>query len=186
MRFVSPMLRRLVVRCVLASSTVLLSLACRSVDGVDDSSIGTSLVAEFARVPDMERFHEDLTFQVVSCDGFDVIRHVVDDVSFQTFFDAQGVPVRVAIHVVEQNTLTNSVTGKYAQYPGILNLTIDLASGITRVTGTPIHVTQPHLGNFLFDAGILLLDQDGNTIFQGGPHAFGPNGDPSVLCALLS
>jgi len=33
----------------------------------------------------------------------------VDDVSIKTFFDQQGAPVSVAIHVVEHNTVTNSV-----------------------------------------------------------------------------
>jgi hypothetical protein len=186
MKVVDPLQMRPVVRRLLTSCTALLLLACKGVDGVEDSSAGNVPVLEFARVPDIESFHEDLTLQVVSCGSFDVIRHVVDDVTMQTFFDAQGAPVRVAIHVVEQNTLTNSATGTYVQYPGILNLTIDLASGVTRATGTPIHITQPHEGNVLFDAGIVVVDQDGNTIFQGGPHAFGPNGDPSVFCALLS
>ena len=36
------------------------------------------------------------------------------------------------------------------------------------------------------DVGILILDAAGNTIFEGGLHAFGPNGDPAIFCSLLS
>jgi hypothetical protein len=90
----------------------------------------------------------------------------------------------VAIHVVEKNTLTNSVTGEAVDFPGVLNLTF-LLNGTTRVTGTPIHVTVPGEGNFVFDAGILITDQDGNTIFEGGPHPFGPTPDPTIFCSLL-
>lgn len=186
MKLIDTLQMRQAVRRLVTSCSVLLLLACKGIDGVGDSSVGNGPFLEVARVPDIESFHEDLTLKVVSCAGFDVIRHVVDDVSFQTFFDAEGAPIRVAIHVVEQNTLTNSVTGEFVQYPGILNLSIDLASGVTRVTGTPIHITRPHEGNFLFDAGIVIQDQDGNTIFEGGPHAFGANGDPSVFCSLLN
>src|SRR5215216_2159124 len=94
----------------LAGSVSLLQ-ACSNVAGVDDSSSGgEGAVAEYATAPLIERFHEDLTFTTpASCNGFQVIRHVTANVVMQTFFDREGNPVRLAIHVVEKNILTNSV-----------------------------------------------------------------------------
>ena len=188
MKFVNPLLLRLVARQVLTSGTALLLLACNGIDGVDDPSGNPkSLIPDFAFVPQFETFHEDVIESVASCDGFEVVRHVVDDASYTTFFDRQGVPLRVSIHVVEDNTLTNSTTNKYVRYPGVLNITIDVPSGVTRVTGTPIHITVPGEGNFVFDAGIVIFDQAGNMIFQGGPHPFLEAGaaDPHFFCSLL-
>jgi len=179
-------LTRLVTSGVLAGGSVLALLACNNIEGVEDAfKGGVNLAPAFAITPEFETFHEDLTLSVASCDGFDVIRHVVDDASFKTFFDQQGAPVRVSIHVVEDNTLTNSATGKYVQYPGVLNITVDVPTGVSRVMGTPIHITVPGEGNFIFDAGILIVDEAGNTLFEGGPHPFGSNPDASIFCSLL-
>ena len=175
------------IRDLAVTSSLVLLQACSNVAGVEDADLADAIHdPQYASAPIIEKFHDDLTFAVVSCGGFAVIRHVVADGTFKTFFDNEGNPVRVAIHVNERNTLTNSVSGKSVEYPGILNISIDVPSGTQRVTGTPIHITVPHEGNVLSDAGILILDQDGNIIFEGGPHPFGPSGDPTVFCSLLA
>lgn len=138
-----------------------------------------------AMTPAIDTFSLDETFPIVACAGFDVIRHVVSDVIVTVFFDQNGDPTTLRLHITEHNEVFNSLTGTALDFPGILNIAIDLKDGTMAVSGAPITVTVQYTGIVIQDTGLLILDSEGNMIFEAGSHDFGPSGDPSVFCSLL-
>lgn len=138
-----------------------------------------------ARIPAIENFIVDETTDIASCGSFDIIRHVTALWIVLTSFDSNGNPTQLRIHITENNTASNSVTGKFFSYPGVLNLVIDLTDGSFTVSGAPIVVTLRYDGVVIQDTGRLVLDADGNFVFEAGFHDFGPNGDATLFCPLL-
>lgn len=136
-------------------------------------------------VPAVGSFIVDETTDIASCGSFDAIRHVIMLWVVITSFDSQGNPIQLRIHITENNTVFNSLTGKSLSYRAALNFVIDLTDGSFLVTGAPIIVTLRYQGIVIQDSGRLAVDSNGNFVFEAGPHEFGPNGDATVFCPLL-
>ena len=57
--------------------------------------------------------------------------------------------------------------------------------GTESYRGAVFNIQAPGVGKLLMDVGILIVDEEGNVIFQGGPHpAF--YGDVEALCAYFA
>ena len=65
------------------------------------------------------------------------------------------------------------------------NVQLDFANGVSRFTGAVFNIQAPGVGNLLMDVGIIIFDDEGNVIHQGGPHpAF--FGDFQGFCDYLA
>ena len=154
------------------------------------AAVGTVALAQTTLAagapPQIQMFQTDETAPIASCDGFDLIRHVVTNIRIATFFGAGGAPSTMQLQFHESNRIFNSVTGKGIDFPGILNITVDLSSGTTTVDGTPIRITVPQLGLIISDHGRLVIDANGNVTFEGGAHPFFYSTNPVDFCALVA
>ena len=61
----------------------------------------------------------------------------------------------------------------------------DFVNGVFRYAGAVFNIQAPGVGKVLMDVGIIIFDENGNVIHQGGPHpAF--FGDVQGLCDYLA
>ena len=155
---------------VVSLVTVVLALA----------SVMTVLAAE----PDIQVFHDEGSDVVADCGSFLALTDFEIDGRVTTFFNKDEKPIRVQVHVTYDGTLTNSVTGFTLRDPSHLTLMENLQEGKTTQAGMAFAVTVPGEGLALLDAGKLVFDQEGNVIFEGGPHDFLHEGE-SLICAAL-
>jgi hypothetical protein len=86
-----------------------------------------------------------------------------------TFFDNEGNPTRMRLRWVIHGTLTHSATGQILRDQSSLNVTSDLNSGSTTVTGIAFHYVIPGTGLIFLDAGRVVVAPDGSIAFQAGP-----------------
>ena len=92
-----------------------------------------------------------------------------------TFYDQDGLPVRDVLVRRTDGTVSNSVTGKSLPSTGVWRVTRYYADGqlTGRITqaGRTYLITVPGLGEIFHQTGYG-VQQDGQTIFEAGPHDF--------------
>lgn len=138
----------------------------------------------FAAEPDIQVFHDEGSVVAADCGTFLALEDFEIDGRVTTFFDNDGNPVRVQVHVTYNGTLINSVIGLTLRDPSHLTLMADLQEGTTTHMGLAFAITVPGEGIVVLDAGKLVFDAEGNVIFEGGSHDFLDEGE-TLFCAAL-
>lgn len=128
-----------------------------------------------------EHFEDTL---VVDCGDFLAIDEVSIDARTTIFFDNEGNPVGLQIHVKFRGTVTNSVTGTSVPDRADVNVFVDFAEGTTALVGKLFGITVPGEGIAVHDTGKIVFDAVGNVSFVGGPHQVNLEGD-TKLCAAV-
>jgi hypothetical protein len=88
----------------------------------------------------------------------------------ETFYDANGTAVKVVVHDGFIETDTNSLTGKTVRMTQTWVNTYDLVAGTRTVVGKALLMTDPGKGVVILDAGRVVFDRPGHTVFEAGPH----------------
>ena len=146
------------------------------------SFAGTSAAA----TPDIFTFPINETFvddgASAAC-GFQILATNTGTARVEVFFDNTGAPVRVQVeeNVIESFT-ANGVTINGAGHT--LDV-FDLLNGTETLTGLVIRVPLPGGGILYLDRGRLVFDENGNLVFEAGPHP-SLHGDFDGLCAALT
>lgn len=144
-------------------------------------------VEQDALKPTKFKFHIDQPPGVVgNCGTFDVLEGTVGDISISVFYSRSGEPQSMQVHWRLIHTWTNSVTGQSVSSRSVGNGFQEFDTGTFRVAGAPFVLTIRGEGIVIKDAGLLIVDADGNVLFEAGTHDFGPNGDPTKLCRWLA
>lgn len=88
--------------------------------------------------------------------------------------------------VVHENlVVTLTANGKTLRDHEAFNVVLDLAEGVFTYRGAVFNIQAPGVGNLLMDVGRLIFTEEGEVIFQGGPHpAF--FGDVEGFCSYLA
>jgi len=134
----------------------------------------------------LEQRHVKLTHG--DCGSFTLIFEADVTRKVTTFYDQDGVPVRDVLVRRSDGTVSNSVTGKSLPSTGVWRVTRYYADGrlTGRVTqaGRTYLITVPGLGEIFHQTGNG-IQQDGQTIFEAGPHDF-EHANVDELCAYLA
>jgi hypothetical protein len=122
------------------------------------------------------------------CGSFTLVFEADVERKVTTFYDQDGVPVRDVLVRHTDGTVSNSVTGTSLPITGVWRVTRYYADGqlTGRVTqsGRTYVITVPGLGVIFHDTGYG-IQQDGQTIFEAGPHDF-EHFNVGELCAYLA
>lgn len=105
-----------------------------------------------------------------------------------TFFDKDGNPVRLQFHLRYRATITNIASGKTLPDNAFYNARVDLLTGVEATSGVVYNVKDRETGIRIKDVGRLVVDGEGNVIFEAGQHdvqAGYVSPDPQY-CAVLS
>ena len=120
--------------------------------------------------------------------GFDFENQVVgaEEVSVDTFYDAQGEPRRVVVHDTFLETDRNSATGKTMRFRGNRIETFDLVAGTRTVDGVSFVVTDPGHGIVIHDSGRVVFDAPFHVSFEAGPHGPLHGNIDELACSALA
>src|SRR5919204_6618217 len=127
--------------------------------------VGTQSVAAGTPTIQHSKNVEVTGFVYGSCGSFDLLFDGTVNLLDVVYVDANGTPIREDFQAHFQGILYNSVSGKSLPDSGSLNFETDLLTGVTRTSGVARHDTAPHFGLILLDAGRIVTDAVGNTVF---------------------
>lgn len=118
--------------------------------------------------------------------GFDFAIDVrgEESVWVETFYNADGGPVRIVVHSTFRETDTNSVTRKTLRFRGLMVRTLDLVTGTRTDVGTMFRMTDPGRGIVIQDAGRVVFDAPFHVSFEAGHHEVLHGGTASHLDEL--
>lgn len=130
-----------------------------------------------ATPPEIFRFSENNydnpdVFQDECGEGVDLIGVFDVQGSETVFFDADGNPIRVLVHVVFNGELTRSDTGNTIKDPGRVTLEIDLVTGVETITGLIYNMVYPGMGTVFQNIGRRVLVPGEGPVFVAGPDDF--------------
>ena len=138
-----------------------------------------------AMPPEITTFTDGAIDEVFAdCTEFVVLSTYTLDVRITTFFDRNGNPKTLKVHIIFDGTATNSDTGKTVSDDSSAIVTIDLVSGGFTVVGLGFVWTFPGEGLLFLNLGKITFDDAGNIVFVAGPHPLELEGT-EVLCAAL-
>ena len=104
----------------------------------------------------------------------------------ETFYDADGNPVKVVVHDGFTETDTNSVTGKTLPFSQTWVNTFDPVAGTRTVVGKAFVMTDPGKGAVIHDAGRVVFDAPFHVSFEAG-HQEVLHGDiDQPVCTALA
>ena len=122
------------------------------------------------------------------CGAFTLIFEADVTRKVTTFYDQDGVPVRDVLVRRTEGTVSNSVTDASVPSTGVWRVTRYYADGqlTGRVTqaGRTYLIAVPGLGE-IFHQTVFGIQQDGQTMFEAGPHDF-EHFNVDELCAYLA
>jgi len=122
------------------------------------------------------------------CGSFTLIFEADVERKVTTFYDQDGAPMRDVLVRRTDGTVSNSVTGASLRTTGVWRVTRYYADGqlTGRVSqaGRTYLITVPGLGEVFHQTGYG-VQQDGQTIFEAGPHDF-DQFNIDELCAYLA
>jgi hypothetical protein len=104
----------------------------------------------------------------------------------ETFYDANGNPVKVVVHDGFTETDTNSVTGKTLPFSQTWVNTYDLVAGTRTVVGKALLMTAPGKGVVIQDTGRVDVDAPEHVSFEAGQHAPLHGDLDQLVCTALS
>ena len=103
-----------------------------------------------------------------------------------TFYDRDGTPIRVEVHVNWDGTVSNSVTGKTLCDPGHYKRVFDLKNGTVSAVGLVYGITIRGQGTGVFEVGKITFDANGNISFDAGPTDWNTyHGNSCPVCEAL-
>ena len=110
----------------------------------------------------------DVEFLAADCGDFLIWDHAVGGFTETTFFDKDGNPVRVTLHVRGLDHLYNTTNpAKAIEGNFSWNSQLDLQSGEEMRTGPVWHITAPKYGSLYFETGRWVWT-NGELLFQTG------------------
>lgn len=120
--------------------------------------------------------------------GFDFSNIVqgVETLFVETFYGADGNPVKVVLHDGFVETDTNSVTGKTLPFSQTWINTFDLVAGTRTVVGKALLMTAPGKGVVVQDTGRVVFDAPEHTSFEAGQHAPLHADLDQLICSALA
>jgi len=105
---------------------------------------------------------------------------------FQTFYDANGVPVKLVDHGQFTETDTNSVTKKVLGFSQSWIQTFDLVAGTRTVVGKEFVMTDPGKGIVIHDTGRTVFDAPDLVAFEAGHHQVLHGDIDQLACTALN
>ena len=133
--------------------------------------------------------------QVVSdadvCGDFGVVWDINITADIFTFFDSNGVRLRQVIHIQEDNTITNTVSGlTLREGPDSFTQTTYFLPGGVGVDYIVATGLQANVGNEVQDVGRVVLEPLGmgrfDLVFAAGPHPVREAADDGTLADALA
>jgi hypothetical protein len=125
---------------------------------------------------------------LASCGSFTLILESDVTREVTTFYDRDGLKVRDVLTRRQEGTFSNSVTGKSAALSGIWRVTRYYTdgqlNGTVTQTGRTYTVTVPGRGVIFHQSG-RGIQENGETVFQAGPHDF-DEANFAELCNYLA
>jgi L-asparaginase/Glu-tRNA(Gln) amidotransferase subunit D len=104
----------------------------------------------------------------------------------QTFYDANGTPVKVVDHGQFTETDTNSVTRKVLGFSQSWIQTFDLVAGTRTVVGKEFVMTDAGKGIVIHDTGRTVFDAPDHVVFDAGHHQVLFGNIDELACTALS
>jgi hypothetical protein len=104
----------------------------------------------------------------------------------ETFYDADGNPVKVVVHDGFTETDTNSVTGKTLPFSQTWVNTYDLVAGTRTVVGKEFVMTDPGKGIVIQDTGRNVFDAPDHVSFDAGIHEVLYGDIDQLACTALA
>ena len=93
-----------------------------------------------------------------------------ESVWVETFYDANGEPMRIVVHSSFRETDTNTASGKTLPFRGQIVRTFDLVAGTRTDVGTMFLMTDPGSGIVIQDVGRVVFDAPFHVSFEAGHH----------------
>ena len=104
----------------------------------------------------------------------------------QTFYDANGAPVKVVDHGQFTEIDTNSVTQKVLGFSQSWIQTFDLVAGTRTVVGKEFVMTDAGKGIVIHDTGRTVFDAPDHVVFDAGHHQVLFGNIDELACTALS
>ena len=104
----------------------------------------------------------------------------------ETFYNADGNPVKVVVHDGFTETDTNSATGKTLPFSQTWVNTYDLVAGTRTVVGKAFVMADPGKGIVIQDTGRVVFDAPAHVTFEAGPHQVLHGDIDQLACTALA
>lgn len=125
----------------------------------------------------------DETNVLAECDGFQILDHVVGELSVTLFLAKDGAVERVVTDTRGTHYLRNSVSGLAVNSGYHRRFMTNLDAGRTQIVGPAYHLTVPGHGAVLFETGIITF-ANGTMATHGRHDAMA--GDLHRLCPAFA
>jgi hypothetical protein len=134
-----------------------------------------------AAEPDRERFSFDTQLGVIGhCNGADLVSQFHITITETVYYDREGDPARVRVHLSVPGTITNTGNGQTLETLGVRSITETADSFVVR--GSGVHVVIPGVGTVEIEAG--LEAEGGHYGYKLTGHRI--TGATDQICAALS
>jgi hypothetical protein len=144
--------------------------------------VGTLTAPALAMAPEIKPVDDSFSFTSDICPfPIDATTRITGTETL--FFDDQGNVLRDVLHLFAYAVWTNPRSGKSVIESDHLTGVILPDVGFAQI-GLNFHLRLPNGQTVLIDAGKLVLDEEGNILFQAGKHQF-VDGDVAAVCAAL-
>ena len=159
------------------------------------AALAVAALAAPAQADDPTILRDLQVHQVVSdddvCGDFGVVWDINITADIYTFFDSEGVRVRQVIHIQEDNTITNTVSGlTLREGPDSFTQTTYFLAGGVGVDYIVATGLQANVGNDVQDVGRVVLEPLGggrfDLVFAAGPHPIREAADDGTLADALA
>lgn len=121
----------------------------------------------------------------LDCGAYTVGGQGEETLWIETFYDADGNPVKFVAHDRFTETDTNSVTGKTLRFSGVLTDTVDPIAGTRTDAGKEFVMTDPGTGIVIQDAGRVVFDAPYHVSFEAGIHQVLWGDIDQLVCTAL-
>jgi hypothetical protein len=116
--------------------------------------------------------------------GFPIVLSFEGTFRITLFYDNAGNLLGGHLHSNDVGTATNPATGTTLTGHEVVTIVADFVNGIEAHVGLPLHFNVTG-GSALVDAGRIVINESGQTLFVGGNHEF-LEGDLAGFCAALA
>jgi len=121
---------------------------------------------------------------VQDCGAFEIEYAGTATVHETIYYNGDGNPIRVQIHVRTSETDVNTSTNESIDVRGTQTNVIDLVAGTFIINGQVFMSNQPGQGALLQDTGRITFNPDGSVVVRGPHEVF--ETDAEIFCEALS